>query len=60
MCEVAARQLKELQNRRAQHLGEVQLMESQHVALNFERFLRMSTERFDMDQASGCCNSTER
>jgi hypothetical protein len=106
MCEVAARQLKEAQGRRATHLAELQLvrrrglgtgagrewegqlrrrasqrdgniamrpaagvrcdplspadprplpltpppqMESQHATLNFERFLRMFTERADAD-----------
>lgn len=49
LCEMAARQLRATQDRRATRLNEVQLLESQHSTLSFDRFLKMATERFHMD-----------
>jgi hypothetical protein len=49
LCEMAARQLRATQDRRATRLNEVQLLESQHGSVNFDRYLKMATERFHMD-----------
>ncbi|RYE97208.1 MAG: hypothetical protein EOO41_03750 [Methanobacteriota archaeon] len=50
IAEVSGRHMREIQSARARFLLEMQRMEIQHSTLNFERTLKMSEDRNNMEQ----------
>lgn len=49
LCQVAARHLRDAQATRARHLTECQLIELSQATTNFERGIKMSESRHEME-----------